>query len=73
MGCMPCGSANCIMAENITNENGELMYTCTKHDKQQQIPYKISYIALYFSNYMISILSIHPNAILLIDRHRITH
>jgi alpha-D-ribose 1-methylphosphonate 5-phosphate C-P lyase len=34
MGCMPCGSANCIMAENITNENGELMYICTKCDKQ---------------------------------------
>ncbi len=59
MGCMPYGSANCIMAENITNENEELMYICTKCDKQHN-SYKISYIALYFSNYMISILSIHP-------------
>ncbi len=60
MGCMPYGSANCIMAENITNENGELMYICTKCDKQQHNSYKISYIAIYFSNYMISIPSIHP-------------
>jgi hypothetical protein len=68
MGCMPYGSANCIMAENITNENGELMYICTKCDKQQHNSYKISYIALYFSNYMISVLSIHPtHEILLID------
>jgi hypothetical protein len=48
------------MAENITNENGELMYICTKCDKQQHNSYKISYIALCFSNYTISILSIHP-------------
>jgi hypothetical protein len=46
--CMPNGSANCMMAENITNENGELMYICTKCDKQQHNSYKISYIALYF-------------------------
>jgi len=31
----------------------------TKYDKQQHNSYKISYIALYFSNYMISILPIH--------------
>jgi hypothetical protein len=62
------------MAENITNENGELMYICTKCDKWQHNSYKISYVALYFSNYMISILSIHPtHEILLIDWHRFTH
>jgi hypothetical protein len=48
------------MAENITNENGELMYICTKCDKQWHNSYKSSYIAFYFFNYMISILSIHP-------------
>jgi hypothetical protein len=45
MGCMPYGSANCIMAENITNENGKLMYICTKCDKHQHNSYKISYKA----------------------------
>jgi hypothetical protein len=60
MGCMPYGSANCIMAKNITNEYGELMYICTKCDKQQHNSYKISYIAFFFQiiqfQYYLSIL-----------------
>ncbi len=74
MGCMPYGSANCIMAENITNENGELMYICTKCDKQQHNSYKISYIALFSKLYDFNIIyPSYTHAILLIDLHRFTH